>query len=107
MSQYPDCECIIASAFTVDLDSSDSIANAYNNFCIDNYMIRCVSLFSKPKRDAYSNLALNHHSTIDFMLTTLAMNVINFDVLDPDINFSDHLPLMCTVEISSDRHGHT
>ena len=41
------------------------------------------------------------------MLTTLATNVINFDVLDPDINFSDHLPLMCMVEISSDRHGRT
>ena len=107
MSQYPDCECIIAGDFNVDLDSSDSIANVINNFCIDNSMIRCDSLFGKPRRDTHSNLALNHHSTIDYMLTTLATNEINFDVLDPDINFSDHLPLMCTVEISSDRYGRT
>ena len=73
-------------------------------------MIRFDSLFQlfgKPKRDTYSNLALNHHSTMDYMLTTLASNVIDFDNLDPDINFFDHLPLMCTVEILSDRHGRT
>ena len=68
-------------------------------------MTRCDTLFGECKRDTYSNPALNHHSTIDFMLTTLATDVINFDVLDPDINFSDHLPLMCTVEISTDVHA--
>ena len=107
VSQHPECECIIAGDFNVDLDSADPVANIINNFRHDYSMIRCDSLFGKPKRDTYSNLALNHHSTIDYMLTTLASNVINFDILDPDINFSDHLPLMCTVEISFDSLGRT
>ena len=93
--------------FNVDLDSMDSVANVVNKFCLENSLTRCDSLFGKPKRDTYSNIALNHHSAIDYMLTTLATNVINFDILDPDINFSDHLPLMCTVEISYDSHDRT
>jgi hypothetical protein len=34
------------------------------------------------------------------MLTTSAAKLINFDVLDPNINFTDHLPIICSVEIT-------
>ena len=103
-SQYPDCECIIAGDFNVDLDSSDAVSHLINNFCHDNSVFRCDNIFGKPKLDTYTNLALNHHSTIDYILTTSTENIINFDILEPDINFSDHLPLMCMVQIMSDSH---
>ena len=62
-------------------------------------------MFGKPKRDTYSNLALNHGSTIDYILTTKTRDCISWDILDPDVNFSDHLPLMCTVKITFDSNG--
>lgn len=100
LSQYQDCEYIIAGDFNVDLDHSDTVSHIVNNFCHANSFVRCDILSGTPKCNTYSNLALNHHSTIDYMLTTSADNFIHFEVLDPDINFSDHLPIMCSVEIA-------
>ena len=107
MSQYPDSECSIAGDCDVASDSSDSVANGVHNFCRDISMKRCDSLFGKPKCDPSSNIALKHHCTIDYMSTTLATTGNSFDTLEPDMNSFDHLPLICTVEISSDRHVRT
>ena len=43
------------------------------------------------------NLSLNHESRIDYVLVSDASDVSQFTVLDPDINFSDHLPLFHVV----------
>jgi len=40
----------------------------------------------------YVNTALNHQSRIDYMLSSCADDITDFAVVDPDINFSDHLP---------------
>jgi hypothetical protein len=37
------------------------------------------------------------------MLTSSADIVINFDVIDPDINFSDRLPIICSVKIKENQ----
>jgi hypothetical protein len=68
-----------------------------------NAMVRCDTLFGKSKCIAYSNIALNHHSTIDFMITTAPKQIVDYAVLDPDINFSDHLPLLSELTILSQR----
>ena len=51
------------------------------------------------KKATYVNNALNHESQIDFFLTSLTVSVNDFAVLDPDINFSDHLPLAITLSL--------
>jgi Reverse transcriptase (RNA-dependent DNA polymerase) len=97
--QYPDCECIISGDFNVDLDCCDDVSSMINEFCSMNAMVRCDTLFGKSKCATYSNIALNHHSTIDFMITTAPRQIVEFAVLDPDINYSDHLPLFAEVNI--------
>ena len=42
----------------------------------------------------YVNEALKHESCIDYALISSQHLVADFSVLDPDINFSDHLPLL-------------
>ena len=39
------------------------------------------------------------YSTIDYILTSSSKFVIDFAVIDPDVNFSDHLPLMSTFNV--------
>ena len=75
ISQHQDCEYIIAGDFNVDLDHSDTVSHIVNNFCHANSFVRCDILSGGPKRNTYSNLALNHQSAIDYMLTTLADNL--------------------------------
>ena len=42
------------------------------------------------------NIALGHNSCIDYVLTTCPSDVMNFVIIEPDINYSDHLPLLAT-----------
>ena len=41
-----------------------------------------------------------HSSCIDYILVSSPSSVCNFAVLDPDINYSDHLPLKVTLSCS-------
>jgi len=54
-------------------------------------------------------MSLNHYSQIDYILTSAA-TVIGFTVLDPDINFSDHLPLKtddCPTSVCTNKSDNT
>jgi len=42
------------------------------------------------------NLALNQQSRIDYILASPGCQINNFSIIDPIINFSDHLPLFAT-----------
>ena len=55
---------------------------------------------------SYINTSLNQQSHIDYVLVSAINDVTYFEVLDPDINFSDHLPLACNVSISVPDHVH-
>lgn len=92
--QYPDCDCIIAGDFNTDLDSTDHIANLINSFCSSYSLVRCDDAFPRAKIDTYVNTALNQKSCIDYMLTSSPVYLLGYDVIDPDINYSDHLPIM-------------
>jgi len=61
--------------------------------------------FRKP---TYVNDALNHESTIDYFFTSDDAAVTGYDVIDPDINFSDHLPIKvnCTFDIMCGNSKH-
>jgi len=43
------------------------------------------------------NLSPDQYSCIDYILTSASCDVKSFKVLDPDINFSDHVPLTANI----------
>ena len=49
------------------------------------------------KHPTYVNEPLNRESYIDYIFVSRECQVNKFSVSDPDINFSDHLPLLSTV----------
>ncbi len=105
--QFPMCECIIAGDFNANLDSNDVVSQLINDFVNTNGLFRCDVLFHKETIPTYVNESLHHESAIDYILTSSCDCVIDFDILDPDINFSDHLPLTLTCVCSEVNNGET
>ena len=104
--RHPGCDCVIAENFNADLNScNDDVANYVNSFITIHGLSRCDSSTVYEGQPTYVNFALNHQSCIDFVLTSNAKNTVNFEILDPHLNFSDHFPvavsLVCSVPIES------
>ena len=90
-------QCIIAGDFNTNLDTSDPVAVHINNFSRDYSLIRCDDIFPARKSVTYVNESLGHESCIDYVLISDSHKAIDFSVLVPDVNFSDHLPLTVVV----------
>ena len=91
--RYGDCECVIAGDFNCDLDGSDAVSLMVQNFIHDGSFTRCDDIFPEQKVATYVNEALRQQSCIDYVLTSAASAIDSFVVMDPSINFSDHLPI--------------
>jgi len=99
---YDDCQYVMAGDFNVNLDNdTDSVAAAVNLFARNFSLVRADRLFPIGKRSTCVNLALNHESQIDYILVSHTAELESFNVLDPDINFSDHLPLTASIICST------
>ena len=99
-AHYNDCECVIAGDFNSAMDSNDVVALRLNDFVNSCSLVRCDDLFPSQKVNTYVNLSLGQCSHIDYILVSNANDVTRFTVLDPDVNFSDHLPLFAELSVS-------
>ena len=82
------------------------MTNYINTFIITQHDLRrCDSLFNKHDLITYDNIALGHTSIIDYIVTSLAENILVFDVLDTNINFSDHYPVAVSCKLSTSPIG--
>ena len=95
-----DCNVVIAGDFNTDLDSADNVARSVTHFAECYSLLRCDNLSANNYHPTYVNLALNQQSRIDYILASPDCNVRDFTVVDPDINFSDHLPLFADIKCS-------
>jgi len=69
----------------------DNVAQYINSFISSYGLSRCDSFSPYCGQPTYINFALNHQSSIDFVLTSYIEKSLHF--LDPDTSFSDHLPI--------------
>ena len=99
---YSNCQLFIAGDFNVCLDNNNNVYSSnINDFLLRHSLSRCDNLFPlQAKVATYVNAALSHQSQIDYAVISSSKDVVNFEVLDPDLNFSDHLPLLTTVAIN-------
>ena len=91
--QYPEYECLIAGDMNSNFDSHHVISSCINNFIVARNRIRCETAFNNTSF-TYVNEALKQQRTIVYALYSNMSKLINFDVIDPAINLSDHLPLL-------------
>jgi hypothetical protein len=102
VDQFTLCRCLIGGDFNIDLDSVCEVSLLVNRFSVDYGLTRCDKLFGSTSTYTYDNVALNHKSYIDYMLTSDIENVREFAVMELDDNLSDHLPIMsvCSCNLS-------
>ena len=96
--QYASCVCIVCGDLNVDLDDSDKVARMVKSFCDKNSLKRSDILFNANKTATYVNTALSSCSAIDYILISSPESLTDFRVLDPKINFSDHVPIMACIK---------
>ena len=91
--KYPDHSCVIAGDFNVTLDCNSEISQLVNDFLVKNDFIRCDINYPNTCQYTYVNESLAQYSKIDyFVCNNFAVN--DFQVLESEVNFSDHLPLL-------------
>ena len=67
---------------------------AVNRFVIDNNLFRLDKLYPTTNMCTYYNDSLHVSSKIDYFLTSDCSNAIGFNIIDLDVNLSDHLPIL-------------
>lgn len=92
---YPQYKMILCADFNVALDAPSSAADLINNFICSNNLRRTDLMHPTANRFTYTNESLHVESYIDYIISSTALHSIAFNVLDLDINLSDHLPIMC------------
>jgi len=97
--KYSMCDCIVAGDLNCNLDSGDQAAALISGFIRSSSLSRCDHLFPSDTLATYINPHLNQQSYIDYMLTSAPDSLLVFNVLYPDLNFSDHLPLCATFKL--------
>ena len=63
----------------------------------------CWKENNRPIYVTYCNLSLNHESQIDYIVTSSPNSILSYQVLQPDINFSDHFPLLVKLSLPVDK----
>ena len=94
ITEHSDCNCLIGGDFNTNLDNSTSASDAINNLIDSKSLSRCDVLFPISDGFTYFNDSTHCSSVIDYMLTSKSDSTIAFNVLDMDINLSDHRPIM-------------
>ena len=96
--QYCHLDCYIAGDLNANLNDTDNaIVKCINRFIGSLSLTRADALFPNAGNFTYVNNSLQHYSYIDYMLTSCAASITDFSVCEPDVNFSDHLPIMSTI----------
>ena len=98
--KYADCSCIIGGDFNVNLDVNGTLSSYLNKLLCDNEFYRSDVLSGCAPKFTYDNKNLQHFSTTDYLLCN-NVKVTLFDLIDPAINYSDHLPLWLTCTVKS------
>ena len=92
--KYPECALIIGGDFNTDLEKHNDVSNYIRNFLISHSLVRCDINFRNKQQSTYVNDALGHCSVIDYFVCDVVENIFDYRVLEPDVNLSDHLPIV-------------
>jgi exonuclease III len=89
--------CVIGGDLNVDLQCNDAASVQMQDFMRQNDIKSCFDVFPTQKLPTYINEAFGHKSTLDYFLSSDCERIRSCAVLEPSVNFSDHVPLACTI----------
>ena len=88
------CDVMVGGDFNTDLSKCSKYSDLISDFIRRHKLHRCDVLSPVATSYTYFSEALNCNSTIDYMLVSNSESVAAFNILDIDVNLSDHLPLL-------------
>lgn len=88
------CHCLIGGDFNTCLDNNTNVSITVNDFIRRNLLYRCDVLFPVADKFTFYNETKSCGSTIDYMLTSNQHEMVAYNILDMDLNLSDHIPIM-------------
>ena len=95
---------IVGGDLNVDLCSVQkpvqSIADSLVRFFSRYNLARCDQLSNKVNKFTYCNESLNHYSCLDYILVSDIRMLHDFNIIDPDINLSDHPPVYAVFKLN-------
>jgi len=68
------------------------------NFLLNHSLLRCDVNFPGNRRPTYFNESLSHCTVIDYFVCDAIDDILEYCVLHPDINLSDHLHVLVAVQ---------
>ena len=93
-------DCLFVGDFNVDLQAVCLESRIMNDFITDNHFLRCDALFPLSDYSTYVCDSLGRKSCIDYALTSNSQKTVAFNLLDIDVNLSDHIPLLTVLSCS-------
>lgn len=98
---HSDCSCLIGGDLNTNLDLPCTMSNYLNaTFCANNFSR------ADNKKYTFINESLNHCNILDYFIYD-KVEVVDYDVIDPEINFSDHLPVIIKLKVDVSLADHT
>ena len=94
MQKYPEFRYIIGGDFNTCLSTCNPTSTIINQFLTGNSLSRCDSLVGALSLPTFRNDSQKSESVIDYFICSDPSAVSSFCVLDPCVNFSDHLPIL-------------
>lgn len=103
ISTHTEYNCLVGGDFNSDLSDTKSRAvnTVINDFIYGNNLCRCDVAFPVATKFTYVSDSLKCASTIDYMLTSNLDCTVAFNILDIDVNLSDHLPIMAVCSLNA------
>ena len=59
---------------------------------------KSITLYPNKQESTFVNEPLGHSSVIDYFISDMAEEILDYCVLDTDINLSDHLPIAIRID---------
>ena len=94
IDDYPGYRHLVGGDFNVDFDTKDSALALVKDFIRRNKLERGDELFPVSSKFTYVSESLSVSSRLDYLLISCVEMAIAFNVIDLDVNLSDHLPIM-------------
>jgi exonuclease III len=98
IDNFPTCTVLLGGDFNIDLDSNADISLYVNDFIDQRGLTRCDKIMPRLMNYTFYDEPNDHRSYIDYFMISDVKDVVRFEVLDPDINPSDHLPIRVTCQ---------
>jgi len=96
------CTFLVGGDFNTDLDVSDPASELIKNYMARYNLLRCYECCDKPKQNTYINDSLGHYSCLDYLLISDKTKLVDYDIVEPEVNLSDHLPIsakfLCSIK---------